>query len=87
MSRPLSPGHPLKIITDPYPLVIRLPCHASHIYDLECIAPWLKLQPTCPLDRVDLLQKKNKRDTPEQVAKGTEDDGDEEEGEWDDMYA
>ncbi|MCJ1262210.1 hypothetical protein MMC22_002080 [Lobaria immixta] len=74
-------------LDDPYPLVIRLPCHASHIYDLECIAPWLKLQSTCPLDRVDLLKKKNGVDTHADVVKGSEENGDEEEGEWDDMYA
>lgn len=73
--------------TDPYPLVIRLPCHASHLYDLDCIAPWLKLQSTCPLDRVDLLKKKNERHIPAHLVKGTEENGDEGEGEWDDMYA
>lgn len=67
--------------------MIRLPCHASHVYDLECIAPWLKLQPTCPLDRVDLLKKKNERNIPAPVAKGAEENGDEDEDEWDDMYA
>ncbi|TGZ79533.1 hypothetical protein EX30DRAFT_372845 [Ascodesmis nigricans] len=30
-------------LDDPYPLVVRLPCHKDHIFDLECIAPWLKL--------------------------------------------
>lgn len=69
--------------------MIRLPCHASHVYDLECIAPWLKLQPTCPLDRIDLLKKKKERNIPAQVEKGTEENADDEgeEGEWDDMYA
>lgn len=67
--------------------MIRLPCHTSHIYDLECIAPWLNLQSTCPLDRVDLLKKKNGVDTHADVVKGPEENEDEEEGEWDDMYA
>jgi hypothetical protein len=56
---------------DKYPLVVRLPCHKTHLFDLECIQPWLKLHSTlvdnkmnranecsCPLDRKDLLQKK-----------------------------
>lgn len=34
------------ISPDPYPLVVRLPCHISHIFDLECIQPWLKLHST-----------------------------------------
>lgn len=62
---------------DSHPLVVRLPCHKDHIFDLECIQPWLKLNPTCPLDRKELLKKK-------EVPKPAEDD---EEGEYDDMYA
>jgi hypothetical protein len=48
----------LPFVDDPYPLVVRLPCDPKHLFDLECIAPWLKLKPTCPLDRKDLLKKK-----------------------------
>ncbi|MCJ1369510.1 hypothetical protein MMC20_000721 [Loxospora ochrophaea] len=75
-------------MADPYPLIVRLPCHPTHIFDLECIQPWLKLHPTCPLDRVDLLRKKEPV-----VEKGEGDRGgeggeeEEEEEEWDDMYA
>jgi hypothetical protein len=32
--------------TDKYPLVVRLPCHKTHMFDLECIQPWLKLHST-----------------------------------------
>ncbi len=42
---------------DPYPLVVRLPCHKSHMFDLECIGPWLRLHSTCPLDRKDLFSR------------------------------
>jgi len=63
--------------TDQYPLVVRLPCHKSHIFDLECIEPWLRLHPTCPLDRKDLIKKKEPPPPP------PEDD----EEEYDDMYA
>lgn len=45
-------------LEDPHPLVVRLPCHDDHMFDLECIEPWLKLNPTCPLDRKELVKKK-----------------------------
>lgn len=50
------------------------------MFDLECIAPWLKLHATCPLDRKDLV--KEKKPPPPPPAKDEEDDG-----EYDDMYA
>lgn len=46
------------IRADPYPLVVRLPCHSDHKFDLECITSWLTLKTTCPLDRKDLRKKK-----------------------------
>lgn len=63
-------------LIDSHPLVVRLPCHKDHLFDLECIQPWLKLNPTCPLDRQSLVKKK-------EVVKKVEDD----EPEFDDMYA
>jgi len=45
-------------LDDPYPLVVQLPCHPTHRFDLDCVGPWLRLQGTCPLDRKDLLKKK-----------------------------
>ena len=63
---------------DDYPLVVRLPCHKDHIFDLECIAPWLKLHATCPMDRKDLLKKKEPPPIPKD---------DEEDGEYDEMFA
>ncbi|KAI9875763.1 MAG: hypothetical protein M1830_008019 [Pleopsidium flavum] len=67
-------------LEDQYPLVVRLPCHKSHLFDLECIQPWLKLHPTCPLDRIDLLKKS-------EPPPASEKEEEEEDGEWDDMYA
>lgn len=64
--------------TDPYPLVVRLPCHPEHWFDLQCIQPWLALQTTCPLDRVDLMKKA--KPAPPVVE-------DDEEEEWDEYYA
>ena len=63
-------------ILDDYPLVVRLPCHKDHKFDLECIAPWLRLHATCPLDRKVLSKKKPPPPPPE-----------EEDGEYDDYYA
>ncbi|KAL8834247.1 MAG: hypothetical protein Q9170_003834 [Blastenia crenularia] len=69
-------GNPF--LEDQYPLIVRLPCHKDHIFDLECIAPWLKLHATCPLDRKDLLKKKEPMPPPIT---------DEEDGEYDEMFA
>lgn len=63
-------------LNDAHPLVVRLPCHDDHLFDLECVGTWLKLNPTCPLDRKNLLKKK-------EVPKKVEDD----EEEFDDMYS
>ncbi|EMC99584.1 hypothetical protein BAUCODRAFT_119161 [Baudoinia panamericana UAMH 10762] len=63
-------------LEDTHPLVVQLPCHKDHLFDLECIQPWLKLNPTCPLDRQVLIKKK-----PPPPPK------DDEDGEYDDMYA
>lgn len=68
----------IPFLDDKYPLVVQLPCHKDHLFDLECIRPWLKLNTTCPLDRVDLHKKKEPPKPPPQ---------DDDEGEWDDMYA
>ncbi|KAH8730792.1 hypothetical protein GQ44DRAFT_736457 [Phaeosphaeriaceae sp. PMI808] len=64
-------------LEDEYPLVVQLPCHKDHFFDLDCIRPWLKLNSTCPLDRKELLKKK-------QPPPPLEDDDD---GEYDEMYA
>ena len=63
---------------DQFPLVVELPCHPDHRFDLDCIKPWLKLNSTCPLDRKELLKKKQPPPPPA-------DDDDEED--YDDMYA
>jgi hypothetical protein len=43
---------------DKYCLVVELPCHKTHRFDLDCVGPWLRLNGTCPLDRKDLMKKK-----------------------------
>ncbi|KAF2091426.1 hypothetical protein K490DRAFT_32117 [Saccharata proteae CBS 121410] len=67
----------LPFLEDKYPLVVELPCHPDHRFDLDCIRPWLKLNPTCPLDRKDLMKKK------EPIPPPVDDD----EEEWDDQFA
>ncbi|TKX18384.1 ring finger domain-containing protein 9 [Elsinoe australis] len=79
----LKPGESCPIcanefLEDKYPLVVRLPCHKDHMFDLECITPWLKVNPTCPMDRQKLT-----KDAPKVEKKEEEDD----EEEYDDMYA
>jgi len=63
-------------LEDQYPLVVQLPCHKDHRFDLDCIRPWLKLNSTCPLDRKELYKKKQ--------PPPPEEDGEED---YDDMYA
>jgi len=73
-------------VDDPHPLLVRLPCHTSHVFDLECIRPWLLLNGTCPLDRVDLAQRERdrKKKNLEDIKKNAAPEDDEEE--WDGLY-
>ncbi|ODV82581.1 hypothetical protein CANARDRAFT_30733 [[Candida] arabinofermentans NRRL YB-2248] len=48
--------------SEKYPLVVELPCNQKHYFDLDCIAPWLKLNRTCPLCRVDVTVGKKKEE-------------------------
>ena len=65
-------------LDDEYPLVVELPCHKTHRFDLDCVGPWLRLNGTCPLDRKDLMKKK-------EFVK-TKDEGEDEE-DYESMYA
>jgi hypothetical protein len=73
-------------IDDPHPLLVRLPCHTTHVFDLECIRPWLLLNGTCPLDRIDLAQRERDRKKKhlESIKKNAAPEDDEEE--WDGLY-
>lgn len=60
------------------------------MFDLECVRPWLRLRGTCPLDRTDFGKKERQKEQErlERLMKksgGVDDD--DEEGEWDGMYA
>lgn len=74
-----------RFLDDQYPLVVRLPCHSSHLFDLECVGPWLMAQGTCPLDRKEMLKKKEPSSRT-----GVDDkapDAEEDEDDYDGMYA
>ncbi|POS83225.1 hypothetical protein EPUL_005206 [Erysiphe pulchra] len=71
-----------EFLQDDYSLVVQLPCHPLHRFDLECIGPWLRLQGTCPLDRKNLEEDRKKR--LEDLVRACHEDQDEE---FDDLYA
>lgn len=77
-------GNPF--VEDPHPLLVRLPCHSTHIFDLECVRPWLLLNGTCPMDRVDLAKqvRERKQKHLEEIKKNAAPEDDEEE--WDGLY-
>lgn len=78
-----------------HPLLVKLPCQALgqlkklHIFDMECIAPWLKVHPTCPMCRFnvhDAEQIRRKR-LEDELRQAREDDDEEEEEDDDrDLY-
>ncbi|ODV79402.1 uncharacterized protein CANTADRAFT_22145 [Suhomyces tanzawaensis NRRL Y-17324] len=81
-----------RFIDDKYPLLVKLPCgvqHGSktkdHIFDLECIGPWLKVNSTCPLCRFDVMEldRKRREKIEEELRKAKEEDSEEEEEDWD----
>lgn len=69
-----------RFLDDEYPLVVRLPCNTKHKFDLECIGPWLMVNASCPLCRVEFLKKK------EPPIDTTKQEEEEEEEEFDDLY-
>lgn len=68
-------------LEDEYPLVVELPCHPTHRFDMECVRPWLRLKGTCPLDRVDFAQQEREK---AEAKRNLAEQDDEEE--WDGMY-
>lgn len=79
-----------RFVDDKYPLIVKLPCTGisnsmkksrGHVFDMDCIGPWLKMNSTCPLCRFDLLELNKKRKQKlEEELRQLEDD----EEEWDD---
>lgn len=77
-------------------LVVRLPCDRGgrHIFDLECVGPWLRTQGTCPLDRLEVdargrerreADEREERRRAEAAERGPRDDYEDEE--YDEMFA
>ncbi|KAK4128452.1 hypothetical protein N657DRAFT_638926 [Parathielavia appendiculata] len=67
-----------RYLDDQYCLVVELPCHESHRFDLECVGPWLRGKGTCPLCRKEVSKRR------EVVV---ESDQGEEEDDMDGLYA
>jgi hypothetical protein len=61
-----------RYLDDPYCLVVELPCHGSHRFDLECVGPWLRGKGTCPMCRKEVG--KRKQVVVEKVEEGEEED-------------
>ncbi|KAL2012192.1 hypothetical protein VTN00DRAFT_4910 [Thermoascus crustaceus] len=74
-------------LEDPYPLVVRLPCHPTHLFDLECVRPWLRLRGTCPLDRADFGKKEREKEAERRRAMERRFADEEDEDDYDGMYA
>lgn len=46
-----------RFVDNDYPLIVQLPCVAlkkAHVFDMDCISPWLKVNSTCPLCRFNV---------------------------------
>lgn len=70
-----------EFLADEFCLVVQLPCHPLHRFDLECIGPWLRLQGTCPVDRKDLEGERKMRLERMIIAEPEEDE------DYDEMFA
>lgn len=70
-----------RYLDDQYCLVVELPCHHSHRFDLECVGPWLRSKGTCPMCRKEVGKRR------EVVLEKKEDEQEEEEDDMDGLYA
>ncbi|GJC87536.1 putative RING finger protein YBR062C [Colletotrichum liriopes] len=64
-----------RFLDDQYPLVVELPCHSSHRFDLECVSPWLRSKGSCPMCRKDLTKKKEQVVVPDDEEENDDPDG------------
>lgn len=80
-----------KFVDNEYPLLVKLPCYVqgslkkAHIFDMDCIAPWLKVHPTCPMCRFNVkdAEKIRRQKLEEELRQAEEADDEEEEQDWD----
>ncbi|KAK3949236.1 hypothetical protein QBC32DRAFT_349690 [Pseudoneurospora amorphoporcata] len=70
-----------RYLDDQYCLVVELPCHHSHRFDLECVGPWLRSKGTCPMCRKEVGKRK------EVVLEKKKEEEEEEEDDMDGLYA
>lgn len=73
-----------KFKDDTHPLIVKLPCSMKHskdhVFDLDCIGPWLTVNSTCPLCRFDVKDiTKLRRERLQADLLAAKDDEDEEE--------
>ena len=61
-----------KFLDDQYCLVVVLPCHSTHKFDLECVGPWLRLNGSCPLDRKKVGDGEERKKEHDSVRRGVE---------------
>lgn len=80
-----------KFTDNDYPLIVKLPCSLQdnskkeHIFDMDCIAPWLKMNSTCPLCRFNVhdAQKLRKAKLAEELKLAKEsDEEDDQDEDW-----
>ncbi|EGO53980.1 hypothetical protein NEUTE1DRAFT_68293 [Neurospora tetrasperma FGSC 2508] len=69
-----------RYLDDQYCLVVELPCHHSHRFDLECVGPWLRSKGTCPMCRKEMGKRR-------EVVTKKEEEEEEEEDDMDGLYA
>ena len=72
-------------LDDQYCLVVELPCHGRHQFDLDCVGPWLQSKGTCPMCRADLSDAGRKKAAAEK-AKAQQALDDEEDEDPDGLY-
>lgn len=70
-----------RYLDDQYCLVVELPCHHSHRFDLECVGPWLRSKGTCPMCRKEVGKRR------EVVVEKKAEEEEEEEDDMDGLYA
>ena len=76
-----------KFVDNDYPLIVKLPCNTNvssakqHIFDMDCIAPWLKVNSTCPMCRFNVhdARKARKARLDEELRLAREEDEEDEE--------
>lgn len=83
-----------RFVDNEWPLVVKLPCKLQgntkreHLFDMDCIAPWLKMHSTCPLCRFDMrdVDRVRREKLAKELAEAEDDDEDDEDDDGLDLY-